>query len=154
MKKRTILYVCVFSIVLLIILLAVFPLSRLGKNIIVSVFDEQLADFSEKVASSDTVETKTFLFYKIRHEKTGIVTFSHYGFYIPFLSPYTEQTERGVYYSADRLPKGLSQSLLYSDFDFETTENGWMWEEDKSMGDNAMFVQEIIPGWFYYEWQW
>lgn len=152
MKKYRYLFFAI--VILLLIVIAIVPLSKKGKVFAISSFGQNLTCWAEETIADQEFEKLNILFLIVKKEKTGVLTIHHSGFHFPLISSFTEQKEMGVLFSPDGKPKGLTKSLAYSDFTFIQTETGWEWKEDPSVGDNAMFLEEIIPGWFYYEWHW
>lgn len=152
MKKHRYLFFAI--VILLLIVIAIVPLSKKGKVFAVSLFEQNLTRWAEETIADQEFEKFNILFLTVKKEETGVLTIHHSGFYFPLISSFTEQKELGVLYSPSGMPNGLTKSLVYSDFILIQTEAGWEWKEDPSVGDNAMFLEEIVPGWFYYEWHW
>ena len=152
MKKHRYLFLSI--VILLLIVITIVPFTKKGKVFAVSSFGQSLTRWAEETIADQEFEKQNILFLIIRKEKTGVLTIHHSGLYFPLFSSFTEQKQLGVLFSPDGTPKGLTHCLAYADFELIETEIGWEWKENPSVGDNEMFLEEIIPGWFYYEFHW
>lgn len=111
----------------------IFPYTKLGMELTVSIFEEQLT--ATALNAIENGQEKEIFSYKIRPIiESNCVYFEYQG------PAYT-----GFFYSMDGVPIGF-QGV---DMQFEKLGKGWIWKEEN--GDNWMYVEEISENWYWYE---
>lgn len=123
------------AIVFLFTAIFVFPYTKQGMHLTVTLWERQLTDFAQSQLEKQGGSSKTYPGLRMNvYPDANAVFFECTG-----------MGYSGFVYSADDIPIGF-QGM---DMTFETHKGGWIWEEPN--GDNWMYVERITDQWFWYE---